>query len=56
MQLQPYIMLNGNAREALNFYKEALDAEITSIQTYGEATEEYKNSEYANRVMHANLK
>ncbi len=57
MKLQPYIMFNGNAREAMNFYKEALGAEITFIQTYGEAPGEYaKSPETANLIMHANVK
>lgn len=56
MKLQPYIMFNGNADEALNFYKEALGAEITFIQKYGEANPEYTSSEMADKIMHANLK
>ena len=57
MKLQPYIMFNGNAREAMNFYKEALGAEITFVQTYGEAPGEYpKSPETSNLIMHANVK
>jgi PhnB protein len=33
----PYIMFNGNARKALELYKEVFEGEIIEIQTYGEA-------------------
>ena len=57
MKLQPYIMFNGNAREAMNFYNEALEGEITFIQTYGEAPGEYPKSPATNDlIMHANIK
>jgi PhnB protein len=57
MKLQPYIMFNGNAREAMNFYATALGGEITFVQTYGEAPADYpQDSETANRIMHANIK
>lgn len=57
MKLQPYIMFNGNARESLDFYKDALGAEITFVQTYGEAPWEYpKNAVTNDLIMHANIK
>lgn len=36
-QLTPYLTFNGNAREALNFYKDVFQGEILQQQTYGEA-------------------
>jgi len=36
-QAIPYLMFSGNCREALNFYAECLNGEITSIQTIGES-------------------
>ncbi len=33
-QLRPYLIFSGNCREALTFYKECLDGEITLMQTY----------------------
>jgi PhnB protein len=36
-QAVPYLSFNGNAKDALSFYKEVFDGEITKIQTYGEA-------------------
>jgi PhnB protein len=36
MRLSPYLMMNGNAKEAIQFYKEALNAELLFSQTFGE--------------------
>jgi PhnB protein len=36
LKLTPYITLNGRVREAIQFYEQALGAEILSIATYGE--------------------
>jgi len=36
-QATPYLAFNGNAKEALDFYKEVFSGEVTRIQTYGEA-------------------
>jgi len=34
--LTPYITLEGNASEAIQFYKEAIGAEVLSLLTYGD--------------------
>ncbi|HEU5141132.1 MAG TPA: VOC family protein [Bacillales bacterium] len=36
VQLRPYLMMEGNARKAIQFYEKVLGAEILGIQTYGE--------------------
>lgn len=36
VKLIPYLNMEGNAREAIQFYQQALDAEILSLVTYGE--------------------
>ncbi|TCP30926.1 PhnB protein [Scopulibacillus darangshiensis] len=36
IRMTPYLMMNGNAKEAIQFYEKALDAKIVSTQTYGE--------------------
>ncbi|WP_379134272.1 VOC family protein [Paenibacillus sp. sgz500958] len=36
LQLNPYIMLDGNAQEAIDFYEEALHAKVLFKQTIGE--------------------
>jgi len=35
----PYIVLNGNAKEAIAFYQQALDAKLTYSQSFGEMPE-----------------
>jgi PhnB protein len=40
IQLNPYIMLDGNAKEAIQFYEEAVDARVLFQQTFGEAPED----------------
>jgi PhnB protein len=39
MRLSPYLMMNGNAMEAIQFYREALNAELLFSQTFGEMPE-----------------
>src|SRR4051794_13718750 len=36
LQLTPYLMMNGNAKEAIQFYEKALDAQVLFLQTFGE--------------------
>jgi len=54
MKLTPYIHFAGNAEEALNFYKEALNGEIEMLSRYGDspvpADEDYKQ-----KIIHARL-
>lgn len=39
MQVQPYIFFEGRCEEALNFYKTALNAEVTMLMRYKENPE-----------------
>lgn len=53
-QITPYLSFDGNAKQALEFYKEVLGAEIIGVQTFGEA--DYPTPPEADqRVMHAKL-
>ena len=36
LRLTPYFMMDGNSRDAIQFYEKTLDATVVSIQTYGE--------------------
>ncbi|PLT28484.1 VOC family protein [Peribacillus deserti] len=57
--LTPYLVMNGNAAEALKFYEQALDAQILFSQTFGEMPEnpEYPLPEDAKgRISHATIK
>ncbi len=55
MTLIPYIHFQGNAEEALNFYKDILDGEIIRINRYGEAPMPV-DEEWKIKLMHARLK
>ncbi|MHB0881290.1 VOC family protein [Paenibacillus sp. SEL1] len=58
-RLIPYITMDGNAKEAIEFYKEALDAQLLFIQTFGEMPENPDfpiPAEVKERVEHATLK
>ena len=52
--VQPYIAFRGNAREAIDFYKQALGAEEIYAQTYGESPMPDMGSSDA--IMHATVK
>lgn len=39
VKLNPYITLEGNTREAIQFYEQAIGAEVLSMMTYGEMSE-----------------
>lgn len=51
----PYLTFNGNAKEALEYYKEVFSGEILGIQTFGEANFPTP-PEADDRVMHAQFK
>ena len=54
-KITPYLYFDGNAKDALEFYKELFGGEIIGIQTFGEA--DYPTPPGAeDRVMHAQLK
>ena len=50
----PYIAFNGNCREAIDFYKSALDAEVLFVQTIGESP--MANMGPAENIMHCTIK
>ena len=55
----PYLVTNGNGQEAVKFYQHALDAELISLQTFGDMppNPEYPLPDEAkDRVMNAQLK
>jgi len=54
-KLIPYLTFAGNCREAVEFYKEALNGEIVSIQTFGEAKSNF-GPEHDNKIIHAEFK
>lgn len=39
VKLTPYLMMNGNAKEAIQFYEKALEAQVLFNSTFGEMPE-----------------
>ena len=39
LRMSPYLMMNGNAKEAIQFYEKALDGKVLFNQTFGEMPE-----------------
>lgn len=55
----PYLVMNGNGREAVSFYQDALNAEVVSVQTFGDMPDnpEFPTPpEAKKRIMNAQLK
>lgn len=59
LKLIPYLVMNGNANEAIDFYEKALGAQVLFKQSFGEMPQnpEFPLPEEAkNRVGHASVK
>lgn len=57
--MNPYLVFDGNGREAVKFYEQALDAKIVGVQTFGEMPETPEVRipvDAKDRVLHALLK
>lgn len=58
-RLIPYLMMDGNAKEAIQFYQTALGAQLLFSQTFGEMPENPEfpmPAEAKDRVAHATIK
>ncbi|EGG32730.1 VOC family protein [Paenibacillus sp. HGF5] len=59
LRMNPYLVMDGNAKEAIQFYEKALDAQVIMVQTFGEmpANPDFPLPESArDRISHALLK
>jgi len=59
LRLIPFLMMDGNAKEAIQFYEKSLDAKILFQQTFGDAPENPKSplpADMKARVAHSVLK
>jgi PhnB protein len=59
LRLIPYFVMNGNAREAIQFYEKALGAQVLFSQSFGEMPEnpDYPlPAEAKNLISHATIK
>lgn len=54
-QATPYFTFDGNAKEALDYYKDVFDGEVIEIQTFGEA-DFPTPPEAEERIIHAKFK
>lgn len=36
LQMTPYLVMDGNAKDVIQFYERTFDATVVSFQTYGE--------------------
>ena len=52
--VSPYIAFKGNCREAIEFYKSALDAQVLFSQTYGKSP--MADMGGADQIMHCTIK
>ena len=52
--VNPYIAFKGNCQEAIDFYKDALGAEILGTQTYGNSPMSEMGP--ADKIMHCSMK
>jgi PhnB protein len=56
MQITPYLMFNGNCREAMEFYASVLGGKIDAMMTYaGSPAEAHVPAESRNHILHAHL-
>ncbi|WP_028610862.1 VOC family protein [Paenibacillus harenae] len=58
VKLTPYLNMEGNAREAIQFYEQAIGAEVLTIITYGDMPEMSNTftDDLKNLVAHAKLR
>lgn len=58
LRLNPYLVMNGNAKEAIAFYEKALGAQVLGVMTFGQMPDpDHHVPEAAkDRIMHAHLK
>jgi PhnB protein len=56
MQINPYIIFNGNCEAAFKFYERCLRGKITMMLTHGNApSAEHVSSSWHDKIMHARL-
>jgi PhnB protein len=55
MKVQAYLAFSGDCQQALNFYADCFDAEVTNRQTYEDSKMDIPGS-YRHNLQHAELK
>jgi PhnB protein len=60
MQVEPYLSFNGRCEEALEFYKKALNAEVTALMRFSDAPQPMPPGMIApgseHKVMHCSMR
>jgi PhnB protein len=60
MQIRPYLFFNGRAEEALDFYKQAIGAEVTTLMRFKDGPETSPPGmvpkSWSDKVMHADVR
>jgi PhnB protein len=60
MQVQPYLFFDGRCEEALEFYRKALGAEVTTLMRYKDSPQPHQPGMIPpgaeNKVMHASIR
>lgn len=57
MQLNPYLLFNGDCAEAFKFYEKTLGGKIESLLTFaGTPAGEHVPAEWSDKVLHASMK
>ncbi|MDN7242612.1 VOC family protein [Planococcus sp. N028] len=59
VSIHPYLVTNGNGKEAVKFYEEVLDAKVINVQTFGDMqsnSDEPVAEDVKDRIMNAHLK
>jgi PhnB protein len=55
MKMIPYLMFQGNAEEAINFYVKNLGASVAFMQRYGDSPMPGADADAAQKIMHASM-
>jgi PhnB protein len=57
MQLNPYLVLNGQCEAAFKFYEKALGGKIEAMMRFGESpAREHTPAKWHDKIMHASMK
>jgi PhnB protein len=57
MQLNPYLLFNGDCEQALKYYEQTLGGKIESMMTFaGTPAAEHVPAEWGNKVLHGSIK
>jgi PhnB protein len=59
VRMNPYLVMDGNAKEAIAFYEKALAAKVVTVQTFGEGPADPNHpmpDGVKDRIMHGMLK